>query len=285
MICQIEINKNCNWKCWYCQNKQYKPPMNKVMSMKNFEEILERLSHSYTRNQLNTITFAAYNEPTLDPYFIDRLRSITQKGFSYYFISNGSKMNSTLLRFLTYEKPSIENYVFNIPSLNPINLSTLAGISMKSAKHSIESFIHFLRSLHKLSYKSIKVEVHGNGGKEHKENYLKVKETCKLYGVSNVELSDVVSRAGMLSNVGRKVNYKSDRFRCKKKYLNNFYIGVELNMYLCCHDYYQITTYANIRDGNVTELISDFRRGEALLLLAKKFCKHCEYAIPLDEEK
>ena len=92
MIAQIETSTFCNHKCWYCQNAHYKNPEPRVMPMGLFESILKDISAAFPKTRLKTICFAAYNEPTLDPFFKDRLRMLSQHGFDYWFITNGSRM-------------------------------------------------------------------------------------------------------------------------------------------------------------------------------------------------
>ena len=77
MIVQIETNTFCNHKCWFCQNAHYKKPESRAMTMGLFETILKDISAAFPKSRLKTVTFAAYNEPTLDPFFMDRLRMLS----------------------------------------------------------------------------------------------------------------------------------------------------------------------------------------------------------------
>ena len=119
MIAQIETNTICNQRCWYCQNAHYKNPEPQVMTMRLFETILSEISATFSKTHLKTISFAAYNEPTLDPQFQDRLRMLSRYGFSYWFITNGSRLTAELIDFITYERPAIDCFRINLPAIDP----------------------------------------------------------------------------------------------------------------------------------------------------------------------
>ena len=124
MIAQIETNTNCNHRCWYCQNAHYQTPPSKVMDLNLFEHILNEISRTYSKKTFNIISFAAYNEPTLDPELKKRLGMLTESGFQYWFISNGSHMTADLVEFIIKEQIAIYAFLFNVPAIDPDEFHT-----------------------------------------------------------------------------------------------------------------------------------------------------------------
>jgi hypothetical protein len=54
------------------------------------------------------------------------------------------------------------------------------------------------------------------------------------------------------------------------------------NLYLCCHGYYQASSFGNLKDSSLKALLASSDRKESLHKLRKQFCIHCPYAIPVD---
>jgi radical SAM protein with 4Fe4S-binding SPASM domain len=90
----------------------------------------------------------------------------------------------------------------------------------------------------------------------------------------------VMNRAGMLQGIGRSVHHSKDAaLVCTTNYLSNIYIGVKGEVYLCCHDYYKTTAYANILTDDIATLMKHPSRSASLKILQEQFCKQCEFAL------
>jgi radical SAM protein with 4Fe4S-binding SPASM domain len=275
MYAQIEVNKNCNIRCWFCQNSQYDVPPNKVMSMGDFQTIVDKITNTWTPSQLWLVSFAAYNEPTLDPHFKERLMYLTSKGLTYWWISNGTNMTPDIVDFLVNGGARVSDMHFNMPSCDPRRLSQLVGLSEAKAEKSLLMFEDFMRRLPEVGLKAT-ITVHGNSDESNVQDAERIRKWASPYGV-DVKLGGAMDRAGMLENVGRKVNHVG-KVDCAVGYLSNLYVGVTGNLYMCCHDYYQTTEYGNLLKDNPHDLISSFHRVEACRKLQSEFCSKCEFA-------
>jgi radical SAM protein with 4Fe4S-binding SPASM domain len=277
MIVQIEVNTRCNFKCWFCQNAHYEPTPNDVMPLSDFEAILRKLKAHYGES-LPLISFAAYNEPTLDPFFKERLRLMTNLGFTYWWLSNGSLMSEDLIDFLIEEKPRITNLSLNLCSSEPEALARMVEITPSAATRYLSTLRSALERLQEPDL-TVGIKVHGDGSEEHQKSYDAMKEWVQPLSVSVTKVG-VMNRAGMLQGVGRSVHHSKDAaLVCTTNYLSNIYIGVKGEVYLCCHDYYKTTAYANILTDDIATLMRHPDRSASLKILQEQFCKQCEFAL------
>ena len=279
MIVQIEVNTRCNFRCWFCQNSQYEPSPNEVMSLDDFAVILEKIKKKY-EPRLPLISFAAYNEPLLDPYFQDRLRLMTKMGFTYWWLSNGSLLTEELLEFLVSERPLVTNFSFNMCSSDPNVLSEAVGITPIAAKRSLDTLLKALPILDQAGFSTV-IKVHGDGSENHESEYQKMVKWVQSTNAKIVK-TGVMDRAGMLVGVGKAHQHKkSAKLICGVSNLSNHYIGVKGEVYLCCHDYYKVTSHGNIIKEEFAQIQRSFARKKSLEILDEKFCKQCEFAIDL----
>ncbi len=283
MIAQIETTNFCNHRCWYCQNAHYKPPPHKIMDLDLFDCILKEISRTFSRDNLNIISFAAYNEPTLDPYFKERLCMLTELGFQYWFISNGSHMTPALVEFIIREQIAVYTFLFNVPALDPAEFHAAVHVPAGHINTIRENLIFFLKHRKKINV-DITIVVNGDQSQRHHRNYQHVKDFFKGYGV-NIAFGPVMNRAGMLDEVvGQSVDHQTAQLACAVNYLNNIYVGVEANIYLCCHDYYQKFSYGNLMDASLKALLNSRNRHITLENFRKKFCRYCPFARPLQPD-
>ena len=278
MIAQIETNTFCNHKCWYCQNAHYKNPASRVMTMELFEDILKEISAAFPKTRLKTVSFAAYNEPTLDPFFKDRLRMLSQYGFDYWFITNGSRMTVDLIDFISREKPSLTSFHINLPAIDPDEYQQATAAPAQSIYQIRENLAHLFENRRKKD-PSMAIIVHGKGDDAHIKNFKRMKEFWRDHQVE-VVFQGVVNRAGMLDHIaGPPIDHGTDKVWCSARYFENLYIGVKGNLYLCCHDYYQKYSFGKISDGSLEILLASKKRKNLLRKFTHNFCRHCPFAV------
>jgi radical SAM protein with 4Fe4S-binding SPASM domain len=278
MIAQIETNTFCNHKCWYCQNAHYKNPASQVMSMGLFEAILKEISAAYPKNRLKTVSFAAYNEPTLDPLFKDRLRMLSQYGFNYWFITNGSRMTADLVDFLNRERPSITSFHINLPAIDPEEYQQATAAPAQDIGQIRENLARLFQTRGEKD-PSMAIIVHGKGDDTHVQNFKRMKEFWKDYPVE-VVFQGIMNRAGMLDHIaGPPIDHGTDEVWCSARYFENLYIGVKGNLYLCCHDYYQKYSFGKLPDESLETLLAAKKRKNLLRKFTHDFCRHCSFAM------
>ncbi len=101
-MAQIENNTHCNYKCWFCPNAYNTPAPRaaECMDIELFRKILLEIRSVYTAQELNEIHFSTYNEPNLDKTFKEKLQIMTDMGFEYEHVSNGSMITTELTNWL-----------------------------------------------------------------------------------------------------------------------------------------------------------------------------------------
>jgi radical SAM protein with 4Fe4S-binding SPASM domain len=282
MIAQIETSTFCNLRCWYCQNAHYENPEPTVMSMGLFEAILKDISATFPKTRLKTVSFAAYNEPTLDPFCKERLRMLSQYGFDYWFITNGSRITPDLVDFISQERPSISGFHINLPAIDPDDYQQATAAPAKSIIQIRKDLAYFFKNQGK-SGPAMTIIVHGKGDDGHVKNFIRMKDFWKEYPVQIV-FQEVMNRAGMLNHiVGSPIDHGTDRVWCTARYFENLYIGVKGNLYLCCHDYHQRYSFGNVTDERIDVLLASKKRKDLLRQYSHDFCRHCSFAIKFED--
>ena len=119
---EIETTTLCNWNCSYCPRSHLKRPKS-VLSQEDFATILTRCKELRT---IKTICLHAYNEPTLDPLFMERVNEIKRQGFSLELFTNGSNLSQDKVEHLV-QSGIVKKVVCNMPTLNQERFRRLTG--------------------------------------------------------------------------------------------------------------------------------------------------------------
>jgi radical SAM protein with 4Fe4S-binding SPASM domain len=280
MIVQIETTTACNQRCWFCQNAHYPGREKRVMAMGLFRDVVTEISRLYASKH-PLITFAAYGEPTLDPHLEERLHFLKQNGLTFWFISNGTGLSKAVVDFIIRERIPIMNFHLNVPAMDPSLYEELTGAPQTYALRIKENLFYLFEKADELQA-SMTINVLGDLGAKHRRAFEEIQECFKAYPVS-ISFQEVMNRAGMLEDVvRRKIDHGTDLLICKAGYLQNLYVGAEGNLYLCCHDYYQESTFGSLKDTPLRELLLSPLRKQRIRELRKKFCIRCPYARPLE---
>ena len=137
---------------------------------------------TYPKKTLNILSFAAYNEPTLDPDFKKRLRILTESGFQYWFISNGSHMTSDLVEFIIKEQIAIYAFLFNVPAIDPDEFLTAVQAPPEKIFTIRDNLIYLLKERDKINA-DITIIVHGDQSRKHHRNFQRMQEFFQTYNV------------------------------------------------------------------------------------------------------
>jgi radical SAM protein with 4Fe4S-binding SPASM domain len=280
MIAQIETNTYCNQSCWYCQNSCYPRRADSVMSMDLFGHVLKEILICYPESE-PIVSFAAYNEPTFDPHLKERLDALKKAGFSFSFFSNGMNLTRDLVDFMAREKPGIMDFFFNIPAFEPDEYQRLAGAPAGNIFRITENLFYLCSKKDQIGSR-ISINVHGDMGESHRSNHLRAKAIFNPLGV-NVLFQGIMNRAGMLDDrIPQSVDHRTDQLLCSMRRFEDLYIGVEGNVYLCCHDYYQKYTYGNLREVPLKDLLTSRARKNTVRQFRKDFCRSCSQAYSIE---
>lgn len=269
MILQIEVNTDCNFSCWYCPNSRHRKKPARHMSLSLFKKILESFKEYDSKNDI--VSFADYNEPTLDPLFHERLLLLTSMNLRYWYISNASNTTVKTLNFLRDKNIKIYAMHLNVPSVFEEELAYLTNISLDEAKTTLENLKEIADFAPTLNF-PVSLAIHSEDSEKiHEfEKFVKGKITISHVGVMN--------RAGHLSNIPGP-NHGTYHISCSINNPNNIYVSVDGRLYLCCNDYYKNTVYGDAT--NIKDSVLSIERESQLVELKKQLCTNCVYAIPI----
>jgi radical SAM protein with 4Fe4S-binding SPASM domain len=247
------------------------------MDMELYKTILKEVRGVFKEDELNIITFSVYNEPTLDPHLLDRIRLLTDMGYTHQFVANCSEASKEMVDTIINEKLNVTEFRINLATVNPSECQKIMGIT--------PTYLDFV--LARIAYiceKSgdipVRIMVNGNGTEDHKEMAMEVYETFKHYDIQ-LSMSGLVNRAGMLDHIveGKIKQPFGIGLRCRMNYFDNLYVGIKGNLYVCCNDYYQEYSYGTIGEKPLIELLESDERRKMIRSFTAKRCKQCSMAM------
>lgn len=289
-IAQIENNTHCNYKCWFCPNAYDKPAPKECMDIELFRKILLEIRSVYTPWELNDISFATYNEPNLDETFKEKLQLMTDMGFQYEHISNGSMVTTELTDWLIENPQNIKQFRLNIPTMDEKRWKDMTGSSTAVLYRMYYQLMYLFENAPRLNF-PISVIVNGDGSEDHKQEFMKVYQKFQRCppGI-NFTMTGLIDRAGTLDGAHCEtqelnrgpIDWKDQPTRCNAGYFDNLYFGVKGNVFYCCHDFHQDYSCGNINDTSLKELLSSEAYQTQKARFQQDFCRKCEQARPLE---
>ena len=289
-IAQIENNTHCNYKCWFCPNAYDTPAPKECMDLELFRKILLEIRSVYNIWELNDISFATYNEPNLDNTFKDKLQLMTDMGFQYEHISNGSIVTTELTDWLIENPQNIKQFRLNIPTMDEKRWKDMTGSSTAVLYRMYYQLMYLFENSPRLNF-PITVIVNGDGSEDHKQEFMKVYQKFQRCppGI-NFTMTGLIDRAGTLDGASCEtqelnrgpVDWGDQPTRCNAGYFENLYFGVKGNVFYCCHDFHQDYSCGSIIDTPLKELLSSGAHQTQKERFQQDFCRKCEQARPLE---
>ena len=260
------------------------------MTLEQFRKILNEIRSVYTPWELNDISFATYNEPNLDDTFKEKLQLMTDMGFDYEHISNGSMVTTELTDWLIANPQRIKQFRLNIPTLDEKKWKDITGASTAVMYRMYYQLMYLFENSQRLNF-PITVIVNGDGSEDHKQEFMKVYQKFQRCppGI-NFSMTGLIDRAGTLEGVECEtqklptgsIDWGDNPLRCSAGYFDNLYFGIKGNVFYCCHDYHQEYSCGNINDTPLKKLLSSEAYETQKLRFQKDFCRKCEQARPLE---
>jgi len=238
----IEVSTHCNWKCEYCPNRSFSQA-EAYMGLQLFENIVQKLK-DYGKTEY--VTLNAFNEPTLDPYFFERLRILQQACIKLVLMTNGSYLDKKKADALK-ESNIIEVLWFNLPSVDSDVFRQMTGW------HDFETVIKNIDYCIDIGL-NVRFAVQGktsNIGSDLQS----IKEKYQNRVRQPIEKWETTDRAGLLDNeYNLGVNIPSPyMFGCPTA-LHNLCIGIGGEIMACFNDYHKEFVIGNINDGTIEEI-------------------------------
>ncbi len=239
-LVEIETSTVCNWNCKFCPNT-FHTREKRFQSIELFEEII-RKSAAY--GYIHYVTLHGYNEPTIDPLFLQRVNIIRKYNLKLVLFTNGTGLTKEVLHSLV-DSGVLRNIYFNLPSVDP------EIFILRTGYHNIEKILDHIQYTIDIGIK-VMLSVQGT-----KEEQLSVLPAIKKR-FPNVDIIAIPSfdRAGILDNQYNKNIYLNQTYLKGCGFaLNTVHVGIDGEMYLCLEDFYKKTVYANISDGSLSQIL------------------------------
>lgn len=299
---QIDTNGVCGSKCWYCPVRYIPRPENTIMSEEMFRSILYSLVGIEPKP---TIWLAAYNDILMDPLVSNRLSTLRHYNYRVPILTNGVGLSR-----------NINTVDANIDIITAITIDLPAGNGSDYTKHTGNSsrvFDLIIDSIKTLYYRSPtvykdKIHIHVNGVYDdtYARNQLKVdipigdtdKQVRELRALlpevagSIKDCRPLCDRAGNL----REFAIDNSTMPCRGSWrlpmgatrvsgcnggdrLNSWvHISSVGDLFLCCQDYKQETTYANLKDGCIINSFYSPAREQAIDRAMSGLCLKCQFS-------
>lgn len=239
---QIEVTAHCNWGCSFCPVATDRKPK-ATMPMPLFEEIIEKISPCDT---IRCVTFHFYNEPTLDPFFEERIAVLQAHRLPLWLFTNASRLTENKIGMLK-RSGVLGRLVVNLPALHEEDFLALTQS---------KTLAMTLRNLDVAIASGLPVEIAVSGtGEEltHRVSELRERYESRSVSVKPTLTSD---RAGALTGgYDQAVRIEGPLRGCAWP-VNHAYFSVAGDMFICCNDYYQREKFGNIREGSVNEIMT-----------------------------
>jgi radical SAM protein with 4Fe4S-binding SPASM domain len=237
----IETTTICNYACTYCPVAYFRRDPS-VMDIDLFANIISQLEMIDT---VEYITLNSYNEPTIDPYFTQRMELLCSSRLKLHLYTNGSKLTDKQIQLLI-KKRDVQVFI-NIPGLDADYYYKITGGG------DIEPV---LINIEKCLENDLDVQFVVNGfGRDatyHAEQLKnRYKDRIKRPTLPNF----MTDRCGNLPNAGKQNIYiNGDLVGCNKV-LNTLSIAADGTVFLCCNDYFHKTTLGNLKTESLKNIV------------------------------
>ncbi len=275
----IETHTMCNHKCTFCPVSVHTRER-EFMPKALFANITQQLAEQYTG--IEGVFLNGYNEPSIDPNFVEYVRVLQQLGLKVAVNSNGSGLNPSTVDSLLSGGP-LEYLCINLSSLDPIKFN-----QDRQAQH-LNVIIRNLDYIaDKPLAKQLRIVVLGEDDAAHDTAFA---EITARYAGSNFEVIRfrVDWRSGRI-NVLQQVDTPHRKLAgCEQtgsRPLQHLHINASGQCVLCCQDYYEQYVVGDLNTQTIEEVMSgsqmaQFRRWAYGIEEAPDdfICRKCTFAL------
>lgn len=244
----LETHTVCNQKCYFCP-VAIKPRDRDFMPTELFERIVGQLE-AYRRT-LEAVFIINYNEPTVDPRFVDQCRSILGAGLPLSVNTNGSGLTPERVDALLDAGP-LRFLLINLSTLDAEEYRRTRGVG------------HLQRVIDNVDYanrhhiaEEMVILVLGEDDEAHDRNFEAISERF-AGGTFEVQRFGIMDRAGNI-DVGVKPGEPHACLRgCDNlgsRPLQHLHITPQGRCVLCCEDYDENNVVGDLRQSTVAEVL------------------------------
>ena len=275
----LEAHTVCNQACYFCP-VSVDPRKSHFMPMETYERIVGEIAE--LGEPIESVFMISYNEPTLDPRFVDQVKCLVNAGLPASTLTNGTG--------LTPERVDALLEIGGLRYLS-INISTLDRERYKKDRGH-DHLKQVLRNLDYVKDKPVAPDMHvvvlGMGDETHQRDFEELQER---FAGSRFEVKLFVAndRAGYLP-VGLKAKGK-ERNLCGcdhwgSRPIHHLHITPHAKAILCCQDYDESVVVGDLEENSVREVLEgdEFARARRWVYGLEKapenfICNDCKFAL------
>ena len=237
---EIETINYCNWRCVFCPNSLYKRDK-EIMPMSLFEHIMQS---AVDYGHIKFISLHGYSEPTIDPFFIERVKLIKKSGFQLVLYTNGSGLTRSVLRQLK-DVNVTRNIVVNIPSSNQ------QSFIQKTGAYNLDRVVDNIHNAQQMGFR-VNISLQGTVQEQADE----IEGVTALFPDTAIATIPSFDRAGILKNQyhHHKMNVENRLSGCSF-ILTDIHIDVKGRYYLCLEDYFTNYTFGYVKENTFKEFL------------------------------
>ncbi|HEX2253089.1 MAG TPA: radical SAM/SPASM domain-containing protein [Thermoanaerobaculia bacterium] len=278
-VVSLEAHTVCNQACYFCP-VSVAPRENHFMPTELYERVVGELA-AY-RDTIEGVFMISYNEPTLDPRFVEQVRTIRAAGLPPAVLTNGSG--------LTAERIDALVAMGGLRYLS-INLSTTDRERYRETRGG-DHVRQVLRNLDHARDKPVadtmEIVVLGTGDETHQRDFEEIRE--RFAGSRfTVKTYEVMDRAGYLQ-IGKSVAHDGKSLcgcdNVGSRPFQHLHITPHAKVILCCEDYDEEYVVGDLTRQSVAEVLT----GPALALMRRWaygleespddfICRRCIFAL------
>ncbi len=275
----LEAHTVCNQSCYFCP-VSVDPREKHFMPTETYERIVGEVAA--LGEPIEAVFMISYNEPTLDPRFVDQVRCLRDAGLPPATLTNGTGLT-----------PQRTDALVEMGGLRylSINISTLDRRRYREDRghdHLRQVLRHLDYAKDKPAGEDMHIVVLGTGDATHRKDFEELQER---FAGSRFDVRYFVAndRAGYLQ-VGLKAkNQEKQLCGCEhmgSRPIHHLHITPRAECILCCQDYGETWTVGDLNTASVREVLEgdDFARARRWVYGLEEapesfICNDCKFAL------
>ena len=248
-IVSLELHSVCNDACWFCP-VSVAPRDRELMPDALVESVLDQLAaprHTYEAVFMNN-----YNEPTVDPRFVDHVAALTARGLPVALLTNGSGLTPKRTDALV-ALGGLRHLGVNISSVDPERYR-----AQRSSRHLAAVLRNLDHAAHLDLAERMELIVLGDDDAEHDREYEEI--AARFAGTRfAVTRHRIMDRAGYFSFGARPETPHERLCGCENlgsRPLEHVHITASGRCVLCCEDYDENHVVGDLHRQTLDEILS-----------------------------
>jgi sulfatase maturation enzyme AslB (radical SAM superfamily) len=243
----IETLSHCNARCGFCP-QSVDPKPKQIMTMELFERVVGEIAPFAPRS----VALNNFNEPLLDPFFVERCRLLEQHGLTVALFTNATVLRPAVLDYLRTSRV-LQSITVNLPSDEADEWAELMRLPPALHARTVEN----VRALADAFHGPVAISVNARTP----SHRLRTERVAALFAAQrNVSVLQLESNtlAGSISGdlVGPATLTPASRLGGCNRLANHLHISVAGDVFMCCLDYAQKYKFGNVSTEPVAAILA-----------------------------